>query len=475
MTDSSWSLPSVEGASHMFEQKTYGTIDDVEELTIAEPKVRFSTISTKRTLKDRKERLNSVEKGLGVLEASFSYIKGSLSSGYVTIPLSFAILGLIPSIIVGILIALANYYMMIQLDTIASDINTRDCNYTKLVKRVLGSNFSFAAKILQFLYCFGAALAELVFTISFIAGISCLFEWDSVCQSSNLQYAIVLFVITPLVTITKMYQLSYASLIATTIQIGFYIFIIFYLFADLGSSNFTKQQFSAAITSSNTYTVFQVFGVLMYTISNATNPLQVRKSLSKVTDFPKVLKIGCITTAVVGILLGCVGPFLNQTRKLNEIILMELPTSSSFILSTELLFVISITVNFLVFGFGVFEPLEQISQVRELILSEENKDIQFLKKYLLRMFFVCIIFILSVAIPNLTNLVSLVGSLNAGLLILVFPALMVLKHHRGSNNKRTTRFIAYFVLLVGICFTAAGTITNIQKMVSLEIELETVN
>ena len=440
----------------------YGTSH--EQIVVIEQPKNWSSSPSKKFKDDSKR---SAEKGLDVFEASFSYIKGSLSSGYVTIPLCFVLLGFIPSLVVGILIAFTHYFTISQLDRIATEAKvTKYTDYSLLVHKILGRRFSYAVKGLQFLYCFGAALAELVFTIEFTAGTACLMQWDKICQDPSHQYAIVLFIITPLVMITKMHQLSYASLIATVIQISFYVFIIIYLLFELKMNDFGKSHFSSAVADHNLLSIFEVFGVLMYTISNATNPLEVRKSLTNVSNFPKVLKNGCVVTAVVALLLGCTGPFLNQIRKVNEIILMELPTDNTFIISVELLFAISITVNFLVFGFGIFEPLEQIDKIREFIFDDERKEASFLKRYLVRMFFVCSIFLLTAAIPNLTVLVSLVGSLNAGLLILVFPSLMTLKFYEGRNDKKNLRLLSWIILVAGTVFTLIGTISNAVKIIS---------
>lgn len=354
---------------------------------------------------------------------------------------------------------------MSQLDQIAADMNTNNVNYSQLVKKVLGGKFGYVSGVLQFLYCFGAALAELVFTIRFVAGIACFFQWKSICEEPSHQYAIVLFVITPLLMITKMYQLSYASLVASIIQISFYVFVIFFLLYNLTTDEFTKSQFINAATRFDISALFEVFGVLMYTISNATNPIEVRRSLANARSFPTVLKVGCFVTAAVSILLGCMGSILNEKKKLNEIILMELPSDDTVILSVELLFVMSIAVNFLVFGFGIFEPLEKIDSVRALIIHTRNKEVEFFKRYALRLCFVCIIFFLSIAIPNLTIVVSLVGSLNAGLLILVFPAIMVLKYYKDLADKKRVKVLAHVILLAGIFFTLTGTLINLEKII----------
>lgn len=262
----------------------------------------------------------------------------------------------------------------------------------------------------------------------------------------------------PLICLNFIKSLKYltpASLTASILMISGLGITFFYLLQGLPRVSEVN-----AVASFSTWPLY--FGTAIYAFEGISLVLPLENNMESPQDFGGylgVLNTGMVIVACLYVAVGFFGYLkYGEAVKLGSITL-NLPAQDILAQSVRLCMAIAI---FLSYGLQFYVPMNivwpTLSQQFPTELSKKYGE------YFVRVILVLLTFFLAAAIPNLSAVISLVGSVSSSMLALILPPLIELITFWDYGISRFTIIKDIFIALFGFLGFVAGSYTSLLNI-----------
>ncbi|XP_054261216.1 proton-coupled amino acid transporter-like protein CG1139 isoform X3 [Macrosteles quadrilineatus] len=206
------------------------------------------------------------------------------------------------------------------------------------------------------------------------------------------------------------------------------------------------------------------FGTAIYAFEGIGVVLPLENNMKTPQDFgglTGVLNTGMVIVACLYTAVGFFGYLkYGELTKLGSITL-NLPQGELLAQSVRLMMAVAI---FLSYGLQFYVPMSIIwPPIKARIADEQNQRIA---QLLIRTGLVIITFGLAAAIPNLSDVISLVGAVSSSTLALIFPPIIEIVTFYDKGLSRATIAKDLFIMMFGILGFITGSYTSLRNILS---------
>jgi len=173
------------------------------------------------------------------------------------------------------------------------------------------------------------------------------------------------------------------------------------------------------------------FGVSMFSFEGVGILFNIRASMEKPREFPRVLR-NQITLLVALYFLFPAISYISLGESLPEIVFFSLPHNNMFYLMVQVLYVISALLGYPVQLFPAIRILENSKMLRYTLFDEKGKSKNPILRYSLRFGIICLMLMIVYTAKSFHLFVNLLGSCVFTYIGFILPILMYNKYFEGK-------------------------------------------
>jgi proton-coupled amino acid transporter len=413
-------------------------------------------------------------------------IKGNIGTGLLSMPAVVHRAGLVLGTVSIFLMGILATYLMRMLVNISHDVCTRhgldrhNMDYTETVFQVMKHGprplrkykgiIKHIVNVFLIITQVGFCCVYVLFISSNIVDLLHQFSPESAFFKHSSTLWLTGFLITTLLVpfslIKNLGHLSIPSLLANIATVLGISLIYIYCLQDIPNwDNLPKvREFDSALIS---------FGIIIYSFEAISLVLPIESKMKTPENFlppAGVLNTGMVIVFSIYTSIGFFG-FLRFGLDTKETITINIPVFDPiYCLPVRPLFIFSVFVSYLM---QFYIPAHIFSRLMEKFQLHRNASDKSRKRNVtvMRIVLVFIIYILSMSIPYLDLMISLIGSLSSSALALIFPPMLDIIHRwryrEDFNSQFYRRFIVNIVLIIfGFLGFLGGTTSTIMGIVA---------
>ncbi|XP_003383116.1 PREDICTED: proton-coupled amino acid transporter 1-like isoform X2 [Amphimedon queenslandica] len=405
------------------------------------------------------------------------------NAGYIVGPVGILVLGFIATHCIGLLLESAK--KLCQWKKIAA-LDYSETMQFALLKKGFNRNVANIGKMVVNLFLIVTQLGFCSIYFVFIADSfqQVLKEAYCVTMPEKLLVAIFLIPVVVFCWVQNINSLSALSLVAN-VSIAIGLVVIFY---DEASYLATKKGSSMQLhAAGNLMNISLFFGTAFYSVEGIGVVLPLENKMKQPTHAKSVVYCGMAVVTILFALFGAIG-YLTYGENTQASVTLNLCSNNELttilFLITKMLFVVSIFVSYMIQFYvpmDIVEPsilkfIDQLTNKLPVLCMTYQATIKTVLRLCFRTLVVLLTASLALAIPDLGDLINLVGSVASSALSMIFPPfihLLTFWNWKSSHTKGNKIISSFFwilkdiiIILLGIMGFAFGTIASLHSIVS---------
>ncbi|CDW73229.1 UNKNOWN [Stylonychia lemnae] len=384
--------------------------------------------------------------------------KGYIGISFLAIPQGFAQVGLYGATIELILIMILNLYSVYLLVKARNKYKRQPIrNICDLCEQIFGPRAKNAANILLI-------ITEIQFCVSYtiyfgeqLDQLFCQILPITSCGKKYLYRLLFSIAILPLMYMKQLRKIAVFSFFSNVATIVAIILII------LVEINIIQNQPPQTVQYENLkiIDIWQMpiyFGVAMCLYEGNGLILNLYSEVDKPHKFMNQISLVLSLLTGLGIIVGALS-YMAFGGKIESIILQNLPNNAIGI-SIKLMYMITITGIYVLVIYPVFQIMEDDHKYKNIARIGENT-----KFFLFRTLIIALILGFSMLIPNITVMLSIVGSISGTLISVIVPAVMYNTAYKDSEKKSFRRKMNVIFMIIGSVFGTIGFYESIRAII----------
>jgi len=404
--------------------------------------------------KDTEKRLIDTSKKSTTLQASFTLFSSFVGTGLLSVPYSFRLVGLGPSILCMIFIGFLTYHCLSLVLAVAGEQPANERPTLELLThKLLGNAALYIVQISISLLQIGICTVILMFSTNFLNYALCNFGIESLCDNIPFRVVVVLIVTLPLTMVTNPHWFYITSSFSTCCVMLGLVTQLAFNFNTLQEQPLTSENVMSRLLEFKYSNLPQFFGVAIYTFEGIGTLFSVRSAMETPSDLPNILKYQMILIVFLYIGFPSIC-FLTFQDHVPEIMIFTLPITP-FYLWVQIFLVMSSLCGYSLQLFPTLKILENSHFLRNLIFDEKGNTKNKLLRFGGR---VIIIFaMLGIVFSGLSfNLwISFIGSFVSTFIGFVLPVLLYQKQF-GASISRRKKIMNRIALSIGVTIGIIG-------------------
>ncbi|CAL1526827.1 unnamed protein product [Lymnaea stagnalis] len=407
----------------------------------------------------------------GNLQTLMNLIKGTAGTGILSLSLAFKNSGLWVGLALFLLIALVAIHGMHILNRCSEILEKRSNIPIVSYADVVDQCFAYGPKGVQ-KYSTVSRHVINVFINIMQCGFCCIYiVWVSVNIKEVLDYhwssspdvrvyeTVMFLLLVPYLMIQSLRTLAVFSAIANLLYLVGLVVIFQYILRDLPDASRRP-----AFASWSTLPMF--FGTSVFAFESICLMTPLRSKMKNQADFDGwtgVMNLGMVIVTAVYTAVGFYG-YLKFGEDVESTITLNLPQNQWLYSSVNLMFAIAM---FISVGVQFYVPINVIwPAIQTGLVVNKSRLVHTVTHYLVRGGLLALIFTVSVVVPHLDLLMSLIGSLCGSMLSMITPAIveMITLYEDGRLGPLT---IAkdFGIIIFGLLGLATGTYTSLLDII----------
>lgn len=401
--------------------------------------------------------------GVGLL----TLVKYFISTGILALPYVTNRIGLVPACILILFIGYLNLYTLKLLDQVATQVAPTKTDLGRLCEIVTRKLWiRYFAEINLHIMCVGAVITEIVFISEYLSTMTCSLGWSLFCDRRLMQFALILVLVIPVMTITDLHYLAFPNAIGLFFQVTFCVVFVVASISIVDISGVAGGGIGAALTKFD-YTALPVaFATCLYTFEGVGLLMDIRASVGAVTEKTnKVLNWSFLLAALMYVIFGAcaVLAFGDNTQ---EIIFLNLNQHNKFYVIVEFGYIVAIIMGIPTVLFTVTRIIENYKVFRKLIATKDGRKSK-VKRQIVRIPLVVLICAIASVIPSFNSFISFLAGINFTLISFVIPVILYYLTFRDAPKGRKFTFtVNWAIMIIGIILGVIATVQSLYEMIS---------
>lgn len=399
--------------------------------------------------------------GASISGAIFNISTGMVGAGIMSIPATFKVLGVIPSLVVIIFIA---YLVEVTVEFLLKYTHSIELNtYGKLMADSFGKPGSVALQICVMVTNLGALIIYLIIIGDVLSGnksegtvhLGVLQEWFGIhwwnSRPCSLLF-IVLFVLLPLLLFRRIDSLRHASALSVILAVLFVaicsLMAIYSVWVGKAQRPRLVPDFSNGVSVIELFTTIPIFATAF---GCHVNVHPVREELGRPSDMSSVVRISLVLCVAIYIAVGFFGYLLFGDSIMADMLVNFDEVSDSIVIAflndtIRLSYAIHLMLVFPVMNYSLRINVDELFFPKKTLLAADNTRFYGLTGVLL-----VFIYFAAVTIPNIWYFFQFMGTTTVMCIMFIFPSCVILRDIQCIST-RWDKVLA--VLVIGL---AVGT------------------
>ncbi|XP_062513841.1 proton-coupled amino acid transporter 1-like [Corticium candelabrum] len=414
------------------------------------------------------------------VEAFMHLVKGLVGTGILGLPHAFMQAGLLLGPLFTTLIAIActttAYMLVISSRTLCKRSRVGSLDYAQTVHAAAlpySSRLAYWLKIVTNIFLiivqFGFCCVYVVFISEHIVQVAqaCGIEFGHGWSSTDKERIVVACLFLPLALATYIKNLDRLSFLSTAANVVTIVsFGVVYYFT-IGHMNMkvkdgyggplSKLPLVAAVSG---WPLF--LGTVIYAIEGIGVVMPIENKMKQPLDFGKVLVCGFTFVSIIYVITGLLG-YMCFGQNIQGSVTLNLPVAGSHAWLYAVVKVFLIFAIFCSYLIQFYVPLTFLEPPLEIFFNTPRVS------YIFRTLIVAITCALAIAIPDLGDLISLVGSLGGSTLLFVFPIIAYQLTFRQNYNRNSPGLwmsvLCIGFLVIGVIGFVLGTYSSLKNII----------
>lgn len=401
-------------------------------------------------------KASSIEEKSGELEISCNLFKSFVGIGILSLAYGIKEAGIILANLLIIICAFLTFWSINVCVKVVDHMNIRVVSFSDLCLLVTGRWGFIFARFCVVVLQVGVCAVYCSFFGIFFNNVFCYAGMESLCRYFGLDLLLCLLIIIPLSLIKNLTNYNRFSLLA-----NLFVVIVLLVLCAKGSQMIAQDGVKGRRALDFGKFPF-IFGISIFVIECIGIVFEMRDSMREPHKFQSVLiKNFLIATGVYTILPTVF--YLSFGDAVKELIIFNIPIETSVGMAIQVLYAVALCISYPLQLFPVFIILENVvtDQNKDQVLLDKNsnnrrKTMNKVKNYVARLITVCLIVVISWAIPGIAVFINLLGAFGSTTLGMLFPVLIgeiYLKRNKEYQGyplySRVINWISLAVGLVG--------------------------
>ncbi|XP_051146781.1 amino acid transporter AVT6C-like isoform X2 [Andrographis paniculata] len=376
--------------------------------------------------------------GASISGAIFNISTGMVGAGIMSIPATFKVLGVIPSIVVIMVIA---YLVEVTVEFLLKYTHSVESNtYGKLMAESFGKPGSVALQVCVMVTNLGALIIYLIIIGDVLSGnksdgtvhLGILQEWFGIhwwnSRACSLLF-VVIFVLFPLLLLRRIDSLRHASAVSVILA-GFFVAICTVMAVHATWAGKIERprlvpDFANGVSALDLFTTIPIFATAF---GCHVNVHPVREELGRPSDMSSAVRISLVLCVAIYIGVGFFGYLLfGDSIMADMLVNFDRASDSSSVVTTivndviRLSYAVHLMLVFPVMNYSLRVNVDELFFPKRAVLATDS-----VRFYWLTTVMVAFIYLAAVAIPNIWFLFQLMGTTTVMCIMFIFPSLVVL-------------------------------------------------
>ncbi|KAF5187672.1 Amino acid transporter avt6c [Thalictrum thalictroides] len=403
--------------------------------------------------------------------AVFNVSTSIIGAGIMSIPATLKVLGVLPSIILILFVAV--------LSDISVDFLLRYTNSSKSYAGVMGESFGKVGSVVLQVCIMVATLGTLIIYLIIIGDVLSGSESDGSVHLGILQewfgihwwnsraftlFCIVIFIMLPLVLLRRVESLRFTSAISVFLAVVFVVISsVMAISALWQGTTQTPKLLPDLAHQTNFLELFTAVPVIVTSFTFHFNVHPIVAELSKPSDMVSAVRISLVLCASIYCAVGYFGYALFGESTMADI-LANFDQSLTFTLgpllndTVRLSYALHLILVFPLLNFALRVNIDGLLFPKWPLLSTHT--IRFTS---LSFFLLAFIYIAAIAVPNIWYIFQFVGSTTAVCIAFVFPGAIVLRDVHGISTRRD-RILAAVMIVLAVIASSIAVSSNVMSL-----------
>nr|GME12679.1 putative sodium-coupled neutral amino acid transporter 7 [Ipomoea batatas] len=403
--------------------------------------------------------------GGSISGAIFNVSTGMVGAGIMSVPATFKVLGVIPSLFVILVVA---YFVEVTVDFLLKYSNCGETDsYGGLMAESFGKVGSMALQICVMITNLGALIIYLIIIGDVLSGndsdgslhLGVLQQWFGIHWWTSRAFSVlvvVLFVLLPLLCLRRIDSLRHASAISILLAVLFVAICsgmaIYYVCKGKTGSLRLFPDFANGVSFFDLFTTIPVFATAF---GCHVNVHPVRAELGRPSDMTSAVRISLVLCVAIYFAVGFFGYLLFGDEIMADMLVNFDQNSDSFIgtllnIIVRLSYAVHLMLVFPVMNYSLRVNVDELLFPKGPLLSTETARFLSLTGVLL-----VFMYLAAIAIPNIWYFFQFMGTTTVMCLMFIFPSSIILRDVHNISTKRDKMLaVLVIVLSVGTSLTA---------------------
>eukprot|EP00347_Sterkiella_histriomuscorum_P009027 403342809 len=385
----------------------------------------------------------------------FNLFKGYVGISFLAIPYGLKIVGIYGSILSLILVLLINLYSVLLLVKARNKFkNMQITNICELGEILYGQTAKYLCDIILLSLILSICMAYTIYFGDQIDQILCELLQVTKCGKHILYRLLFSVAIVPFTFLNSFRNLSYVSLVCNTIALVAVFFIVGVELQLLYDEEVPPKQDLKNIKWS---AIPIYFGVTMCIFEGNGMILNLYSQADKPKKFMFQIWLVMLTITISGLSYGLLS-YKVFGNDIESLVVFNLPENAIGI-TIKLMYMLTIIGSYLLFILPGCQLVENYQWYKEI--NRINSTFKFM---LFRVLQVCVTLVVSILIPNITIMLSLIGNLCGTIISVILPVLFYNKAFEKSEKKKNIKKFNIVYLLFGTTFGVIGLIDTLKQI-----------
>lgn len=414
-------------------------------------------------------RASTVDEKSGELEISCNLFKSFVGIGILSLSYGFKEAGIILTNLLILLCSFLTFWSISVCVKVADHMNIRIASFSELCFFITGKWGFFIARISVVILQVGVCAVYVSFFGMFFNNVFCYAGVSALCTYFGLDLLLCLIIIIPLSLIKNLTNYNRFSLLA-----NFFVTVSLLIILAKASQKISEDGVKGEkLFVGENFPM--CFGISIFVIECIGIVFEMRDSMKEPGKFEVVL----IKNFVVATLIYTILPtiyYMSFGEEVKELIVFNVSIESPLGMIIQVLYALALCISYPLQLFPVFIIIESVFKmdrgVNLLIDKSQYSKTKFLNKikiYSCRLLIVCLIILISWAIPNIALFINLLGALGSTTLGMLFPVLIgeiyLYKNKNYHNYPLYSRIINWIALGIGVIGGGFSIGFSIKKMI----------